>query len=228
MEARGLLHPFFSPFCVGCGYVGLYICPSCEKKLKTTKSPRCFYCRKKSLLGLTHPQCKKKYGVDGFVSTYEYNALFKRIIHTVKYAGAYKVLEDLFRIPTPSIIEVFVRWNRLAPFVIQPVPLHAQKEKKRGFNQSDHISRFCSYVTKQKILSLLQRQKDTVSQASLKDVNKRRSNMSGAFLVSQTNLPKNVLLVDDVVTTGSTVKECTKTLKMGGVQTVFVMSLAQG
>lgn len=223
-----LLEVFFPQFCLGCGYVGTYICPTCESKMKKVKTPNCFYCEKPSFLGLTHPGCQRKEGIDGHFSIYQYDGLFKKLLQASKYRGAYSVLHSLLNIPQPNVFQELYKWNTLfKPFVIS-VPLHAQRMRERGFNQSEMITK--RYFNNPEFLkaNLLSRTTNTDHLANIGNIRKRRQHIRGAFTYTGAAIPKAALLVDDVITSGSTILECSKTLKERGVQIVLAFSLAKG
>jgi len=112
---------------------------------------------------------------------------------------------------------------------IIPVPLFPEKEKKRGYNQASELAR---ELAVQKGAVFLKNQlikvKNTLPQTSLEG-SKRRKNLKGAFAVIDKKAieGKTVLLVDDVFTTGSTVEECSSTLKKAGALEVRALTIAQ-
>ncbi len=224
---NSLLELFFPRFCIGCGYVGAYICPTCEAAMKRTGRPRCFYCRKPSLLGMTHPSCKHKNGIDGFLSLYRYEGLFKKILQESKYRGAYTVLTSLLSFPQQSILQDTTKWRKLFNPHSVSVPLHPQRIRERGFNQSEIISThyFDNMFPREPLLT---RVINTEHLANIGDRTKRKKHIHGAFKYVGNKTPSTVIIVDDVVTSGSTILECCHTLKENGVQTVLAFSLARG
>jgi len=229
MLVNNILDVLFPRFCIGCGYVGRYVCPRCEKRIKKEKFPsRCFYCEKKSLLGLTHPVCKRKYGIDAYTFTYSYRELFKKIIHIAKYKGAYEVLKEIMLFPSHKAFHTVLRWTALFPLEPHTIPLSDKKTKERGFNQGDYIALPFLSILKKRPLSVLKKIKETKSQATLHSNKEREGNVKNSFVCTSNVKGKNILLIDDVVTTGSTVKECAKILKKSGALHVCVLSLARG
>lgn len=114
---------------------------------------------------------------------------------------------------------------------IAPVPLHKLRIIKRKYNQSAMLAKNISALGgKKSILDLLIRTKNNKPQASLNQKD-RRKNVAGIFTVHQKYLPqikgKNILLIDDVMTTGSTVEACAKTLKKAGAQKIYVLVIAK-
>lgn len=222
-----ILELFFPRFCVGCGYLGTYVCHSCEEALERVKKNRCYYCDKAAPFGLTHPSCKKKDGIDGHLSLYLYTGLFKKILHESKYKGAYHVLTTLLSFNRPHIWREVLMWKQLFSPLVVSVPLHPNRLKQRGFNQSEIIvEKFATRGFNKG--SFLLRVKDTPHLANMKDKDMRKHQIKGAFKFNGEYVPPAVMLVDDVVTSGATLIECAKTLKQKGVQTVLTISLAKG
>jgi ComF family protein len=113
--------------------------------------------------------------------------------------------------------------------VIIPVPLHLDRLRWRGFNQSLLLSRSIGRIHRIRVDPfLLERSRPTVPQTQLKE-SERRENVKGAFTVATPEQiqERQVLLVDDVYTSGATVAECTKALVRAGAQAVDVFTLAR-
>lgn len=224
---NSLLEVLFPRFCLGCGYVGTYICQRCESKMKRVNGEKCFYCNQPTLYGLTHPGCKTKQGLDGYVSVYLYNGLFKELLHESKYNGAYMVLKTVLSFPQNKAWEVVGAWNKLFTPIVTSVPLHPQRLRERGFNQAqiiaDEYSKFQLNTQ-----TLLKRIQNTKHIAHINNKMERKRNIRGAFKFCGNALPQATLLIDDVITSGSTILECTKVLKENGVRTVLALSLAKG
>ncbi|VVA43286.1 Phosphoribosyltransferase [Candidatus Roizmanbacteria bacterium] len=223
-----LIDLLFPKFCLGCGYIGIYLCQSCQDKLKPIALDTCLYCKKPSLFGLTHPNCTKKLDVDGVLVIYHYNPILKRIIKNIKYRLAVQVWQEFYKIIEPQAVTKLGFYKRLSTdFVIQPIPLSKNKYNERGFNQAKFISVYFQKYLHFLIVDLLIRKKETTSQAQLKNKKTRYLNTRGVFTSLRCPYP-NVILVDDVVTSGSTVREAAKTLKRAGAKKVYVLALAKG
>ena len=111
--------------------------------------------------------------------------------------------------------------------LILPIPLHASRERERGFNQSALLSKwFSERISIPWDGNLLVRKLATKSQAEL-DGDARRKNLKGAFTCSEPDLIKgrNLLLIDDVITTGSTMAECARTLTEAGASRVYGLAV---
>ncbi|PIY68674.1 hypothetical protein COY90_04640 [Candidatus Roizmanbacteria bacterium CG_4_10_14_0_8_um_filter_39_9] len=219
----------FPRFCLGCGATGSFICVRCEGLLSPFEINTCFYCGSPSLNGLSHPRCRRPKGVDGFISLYHYNNLFKKIIKSIKYNKAKIILGDLNHLLGKNLLKtpIYYYVKKFPGLVAIPVPLFEARQKQRGFNQTEPI---CTYVSG--LLSIgqntntLVRIKDTPMQTLALTKKQRRENIQGAFYGGSP--PPHILLIDDVVTTGATTKEAAKTLKENGAKTVVVFSVAKG
>ncbi len=221
---------FFPKICVGCSYLGAYICPKCQKKLVYVEKESCFFCKKPSPFGLTHYSCQKQSSFQGATALFYYNDLLKKIIKATKYHFATEVLKEVFHVVDPKKIEKLSFFANFKNAAFQPIPLHPNKERERGFNQAKLITSFFQKFLPFPEVNYLQRKKETKPQAEIKDRRKRYLNIKGAFSINpkvKVEKEKMVIVVDDVVTTGLTVLEAVRTLKKAGVEKVFVLTLAK-
>ncbi|MGI6678096.1 MAG: ComF family protein [Dehalobacterium sp.] len=164
---------------------------------------------------------------DAALAVFPYHGAIRQVLHDFKYRGAVK-----WDKPLGALMEEKV--NQKLPFhnisLIIPVPLHPNRQKIRGYNQSELLAREIGRRMKIAVdLNTLQRVRDTPSQTGLSR-EERRKNLHEAFqVVASGNLiGKTVLLVDDIYTTGTTVKACARILKKGGAKKVFVVTCAAG
>lgn len=116
----------------------------------------------------------------------------------------------------------------LKPSAIIPIPLHETKKRERGFNQADTIARILSSHIKVQIDDeLLRRVKATDAQTHLSR-SKRISNVKNAFICTRQILKGSYLLVDDVMTTGSTASACAKVLLKNGASSIEILTITRG
>ena len=229
-----LIDLFFPKFCLGCGYIGVYLCPSCSKKLEPINLDTCLYCKKSSLFGLTHLNCIKKLNIDGLLTIYHYSPILKKIIKNIKYRLATEVWQEFYKIIEPQVIAKLGFYKKLSPyFIIQPVPLSKIKYNERGFNQAKIISIFFQKFLDFPIVDLLIRKKEISAQAQIKNIKERYLNIKGTFTINPNyrnaiSHVSNIILIDDIVTSGSTVKEAARVLKVAGAKKVYVLALAKG
>ena len=223
----------FPRFCLGCGLPGTYCCPRCQTKLVPVKRTQCFYCKKDSLYGLTHPLCLKKLNIDGVDSFFFYNDFLKKIIKNLKYRLATDIGKEFFQIIKPEIINKLSFYKKLSPpLYFQPIPLSQKKLRERGFNQAFLLTKFLQKFLDIPIVDLLVKAKETKNQAELKSKKDRYNNLRGAFEINQKDQimirKSRIILVDDVITTGSTIREAAKILKKYLPLKVYALTLARG
>lgn len=190
----------------------------------------CLVCNKPAIDGLTHPGCKSKYSIDGAFCAGAYKGIVKKLIYNFKYkpylSDLKKFLVELFY---ESLIqqEIFQRAYRSKPILV-PIPLHSNRLKKRGYNHAELLAEGLSEKFNLKIQNILRRTKETKSQFGLK-LKDRKENLKDVFSLSTKCkiFNKNVFLVDDILTTGSTLLEAAKILKKSGAKRVWGITLAR-
>jgi ComF family protein len=165
-------------------------------------------------------------GLRGFDAAYSfgpYSGVLRELIHLYKYGR----IRTLAR-PLAGLLSVALPRDEKID-AITPVPLHWRRRWRRGFNQSDLLARGISLRTGLPVVHALRRTKATSAQAGLSRT-RRRQNVASAFAPSAAArglTGKNVLLIDDVMTTGSTATACALALKRAGVQRVALLTLAR-
>ncbi len=149
----------------------------------------------------------------------------RTIIHNLKYRYKIHLAVNL----GSSIGKIINEDKNIRKWdLLIPIPLHKVKQRSRGFNQSelivDAITEVCSI---EKDNAVLIRHRYTRNQAAL-PMRERAANVKGAFsVVDKSKIEgKKIILVDDVITTGSTMLECIKTLKEAGAKEVVALSAA--
>jgi competence protein ComFC len=163
----------------------------------------------------------------------EPNPILRRTVHAFKYTYNEELLVALGDLLVQRLVGI-----EFPPDTwIVPVPLHAGRLRERGFNQCLLLARHIASkgqgssikTTVLHVGDILQRIKITFPQAQLSKSD-RLKNVSGAFsLKSNTySIPKSVILLDDIVTTGSTIIECREVLYRAGVTQVYIMALSHG
>ena len=159
-----------------------------------------------------------------------YEGGLRELIHLLKYGGVRPAANVLGRMLAEAIAVLELK-NRTVAVI--PVPLHKTKRRQRGFNQADLIARAALKVqgTPGRLFlvpDVLQRKRETSSQIGL-TAHQRRENLRGAFAVNGAEQIKDreVLLVDDVLTTGTTASECARVLLRAGASRVWVATVAR-
>jgi ComF family protein len=216
----------FPKYCVSCRRAGSLLCQDCWPKISFIYEQICPICRQPSIAGRTHTGCATKWGIDGLISLTYYSGPIRGLIRQLKYRGATVTQELISR-----LLFEYVRHESiyLPPAIITPIPLHPHNLRRRGFNQAEIIATALSMqLSYPQVVDVVQRQRQTVSQTTLAK-QQRQQNMRGAFRVSDGQQIKGAdfILVDDVFTTGATLREATKTLKRAGASSVFGFTLAR-
>ncbi|MBI2356232.1 MAG: ComF family protein [Candidatus Doudnabacteria bacterium] len=167
--------------------------------------------------------------MDGIISALPYSdQKIREIIAAFKYSFAETLAERLSALLIQEMKNLGLS-GYFAEFKIIPVPLHSRRLNWRGFNQSLLLSKPLSRMLNVEIQTeLVKRDRFTKPQIELKK-EQRRQNIQGAFSITNpSQISGRYLLVDDVVTTGSTLNEIAKLLKQSGASEVWAMTLAHG
>lgn len=156
-------------------------------------------------------------------SAFYFEGAIREAIHRFKYDGVTALSQPLGRL----MADYWLTHPTQSDMIV-PVPLHAQRLRKRGFNQAALLA---SELSEQINLAMddatLVRHRATASQVGL-DAHQRRTNVRDAFRCSTGELAnRRVLLVDDICTTGSTLEACALALREGGVKSVQALTLAR-
>lgn len=160
-----------------------------------------------------------------------YEGGLRELIHLLKYDQVRPAAAVLGRMLAEAIGNLQLGFSH-GPIVVIPVPLYVKKARQRGFNQSELIARSALKLLSGDAFELnagvLQRCRETRSQIGLSR-HQRRENMRGAFIVAKPEeiAQREILLVDDVMTTGTTVSECARVLRRAGASKVYVATVAR-
>ena len=196
-------------------------CPGCNQKLSTEEKYICDDCISSISLAansLIKIEFERKFSekklISGFTTpfVFEKDKELQNIIHSIKYSNKFAVGKRLGEIIADKCGEEIKSWSI---DLIAPVPLHQLKKVNRGYNQSFYIAKGLGKSLNIKVSQrLLKRIKFTQTQTALSLV-ERQENVGNAFKVRKIRLVKgkNILIIDDVITTGATVNECAKVLK---------------
>lgn len=209
----------------------LLFCRPCFDGFSEIGSPLCTICCKPfdSKVEEDHPceDCiRKKPLYDMIRAPYFYDGGIMEVIHQFKYADRTHLADSL----GPLLASFTKKWlDRADGYLVMPVPLHPKRLRERGFNQSLLLARYVAsrLGTDLDFLSL-RRIRYTQPQTGLKSEERKR-NVRKAFEIADGEAIKgrNVLLVDDVTTTGNTLNECARVLKRAGSGAVFGLVLAR-
>jgi len=226
----------FPSFCQLCGQLLLepeekVVCRQCLQKIDIHRGPVCLVCgqflyhqNKIDSICLECQNSLPPYGLHRSLGPY--SGRLKEIIILLKYKGNEPLASSL----AEHLYQHFGPQGVLAGIdLIVPVPLHRQKKRQRGFNQAELLARWIARLACcSSSRGVLIKTRNTPTQVSL-EAGKRELNLKGAFAVRKRELvmQRVIMLVDDVYTTGSTIKECTLALKKAGAREVRALTLAR-
>ena len=164
----------------------------------------------------------KTFYFDKVISCIAYDEISKKLILDYKY----KNKTYLCRYIVNLMKEKFILENIKADYILY-VPLHKKRLKKRGFNQSERIASRLSEVVDIPVLDCIERVKNTKRLYNMNKINREKELKNGFSIKENINLIKNksIILIDDIFTTGSTVNEISKILKINGVNHICVFTL---
>jgi competence protein ComFC len=155
-----------------------------------------------------------------------YEGMIRDLIHKFKY-GKKAFLKNAFIYILHNLFTEKIASNKID--IIMPVPMYHKDEKKRGFNQSCILAEGLTEKTGIAFQNTLLKPKKTLAQAGLNKA-ERLKNIKNAFSCKKQQYlyNKNILLIDDVFTTGATISECAGILKAHGAGTVLALTIAKG
>ena len=233
--SRALFSLFFPDECRVCGetlreVTRIPVCPRCLKAPEPLSAEFfCVSCRTpfQNAFPLdSEGRCALcRSGLRGFDAAYcfgAYEGTLRELIHLLKY-GQIQTLAS----PLGGFLAAALPRDQAFDAVV-PVPLHWRRQWKRGFNQSELLAKTICRRTAVPLVRALRRRHATQTQAGLSNTNRRR-NVASAFQCKRTEAVagKRILLIDDVMTTGSTAAACAVALKKAGARKVVLLTVAR-
>lgn len=228
---------FFPSFCEFCSRLLEHpeervICRSCWEEIVPFRSSYCLCCGR-FFEGVGEPHfcsdCLEERPPFSVHRSYgRYSGRLRDLIILYKYRHVRILGRDLARLAYRALGRMEEIW--IGTEALVPVPLHPKREKKRGFNQALVLARELGRLSGVEVVEkALVKIRNIAPQTSLEEVKERQKNVSGAFDIRAGEKIKGkvVLLVDDVYTTGSTIKECSSVLNRAGVEEVRALTIAR-
>ena len=211
-----ILDLIFPPVCGICNKeINTYLCGKCEKEIN-----------KITCVGENRYDNK-------YFSTHMYLFKYEGIIRNKIISYKFNDKPYLYK----TFCEIFVKNKKVCEFlkkydIIISVPMYKKKKNQRGYNQSELIAKEIAKKTEniEYRNDILLKIKNTARQSSL-NKEQRKENIKNAYLIKSSNkeyiLNKNILIFDDIYTTGSTANECAKMLKEAGAKDVGILTIAR-
>ncbi len=210
-----ILDIIFPTYCLSCGQKGADLCLGCLADSPEAERESALWIF--PLFDYRHPPLKKA-------------------IHSLKYRGRHRLArifaDAMYGRILEEIADLSIMENFKEPMVV-PIPLSSKRRRERGFNQAELI---CKELIKldgsnknfELAHNILIKPKDTAHQAHIENRNARLKNLIGSFTVlnPKSIVGRNLILIDDVTTTGATLNEAKKTLRQAGARKIIAFTLA--
>ncbi len=225
---------FFPATCVGCSAAiesPAYLCAACCAKAPRIIPPFCEKCSEPFPAAVSGPltcaNCAhRRLSFDAAVASYRSRGIVRKLVHEFKYGHQRHLRHPLAGWLAETLDDPRLR-DRRFDFLV-PVPLHPARERERGFNQAQLLAENLSASASLPLLCALERIRYTTTQTAY-DRAERMENLHNAFRLRKNANVRGlrVLLIDDVLTTGSTLNECARVLKAAGASSVYAATAAR-
>ncbi len=202
----------------------------------------CPVCEKPAVGGATHPKCQTRYTLDGLTSFFRYDGPVRKAVKAIKYRFVSDMASEFVALIPEDSLFALVTLLHAKPLssLLVPIPLHPARARYRGFNQAEKLgallARRLNIPTR---TDILRRTRETAPQVEMKRRTDRLKNMEGVFAMMQgfdkilidqkivKTSKLNVLLFDDVFTTGATMRNAANILKRAGAKYVWAVTMAR-
>ena len=229
--AVSLLYPATCAICREQVRAGQYLCDGCEGKIVRIVRPFCETCSEPfegsintafSCANCAH----RTIHFDAAVAAYRGRGIVRDVIHEFKYNRQIHLRHLVARWLRAALDDERLRGQQF--HVVVPVPLHPARQRERGFNQATLLAQLLSAHAAIPCRPLLKRIRYTTTQIAL-DRSERMENLHNAFRLRKNADVRGLrmLLIDDVLTTGSTLSECARVLKRAGAKSVHAATAAR-
>jgi ComF family protein len=218
------LNLLFPQRCLGCGREGDLICSSCQLSLPKLVPPLCPRCGRPQTSGILCPGCASwSANIDGIRSPFRFEGLARQAVHQLKYKNLRSLAGTM-----AGLLSQYINANPLPIDTLIPVPLHPQRLRERGYNQSSLLTKHLGKCLELPVdETSLVRHRYLSPQAKTRSVIERRQNVLQAFSCKGSISDRQILLIDDVSTSGATLDACAAALKSGGARSVWGLVFAR-
>jgi ComF family protein len=205
------------PACAGCGDRGAILCGTCIGSFRPPGSAR-------DRFVAPDPAVVIGGQLAVAIAAFGYAGRLRRLMHRLKYTGISRVAEPLAVCAAPVLHRLL---SVSGPATLVPVPVSEARRRRRGYNQAALIARALARRSGAALAEPLARSRETQAQHRL-DRAARARNLRGAFTVdARRAVPNEVILIDDILTTGATLDACAEVLLAAGARTVYGFAIAR-
>jgi len=220
-----LLNLLFPSKCLICKTGWGLICQDCLNETPLSENQICLVCGRPSENGVTHVKCVKETSPKQFISFFEYEDSVRKCIRLSKYHRKYfSLIKDLAKHAFREA--VWLDNQMYKNYIVVPIPLSKEKLKLRGFNQAEKLAELVAKSLNLKMNTrFLKRVRNTKTQYQMTRI-ERFENLKNAFEADAKMIEnRNILLVDDICTTGATFLSASEELSKAGAENIICLSL---
>lgn len=201
-------------------------CPFCHHLLDEGEAGFCAACQKSLPWALGEQREQKPENLDGCVSPLFYREGVRSAVHRFKFYGRAEYAKVFAPLMAQCVLD---HWRETTFDLVTWAPLSRRRLRKRGYDQAGLLAKEVGRQLGLPVEATLRKCRHTPAQSRQADSTARRENVSGAYapLPGRTWEGKRILLVDDVVTSGSTLGECARVLRTAGAGEVWAVTLAR-
>jgi ComF family protein len=212
----------FPPRCVTCRAWGAFVCATCSAQLVRAEHSRCGVCWQPS----ADTRCETcRHTSPAFTAVravYDYSGPARDLVHALKFGGVSAVAPEM----AAPMAELLHSWQPEVSAIV-PVPMAGVRRRRRGYNQAELLARDVSRSTAIPLATGAVVRSSGPAQVDQPDADSRRRNVRGAFRPGRTRVTGDVLLLDDVSTTGATMDACARALRAAGADRVYGLTFAR-
>jgi len=207
--------------CLGCGTEGEWICRKCFSKLSPHLPVACTVCNKSGDNGLCQ-KCQKASRLDRVIALFPYG---EPTIQMLLKAARNNGNSDALRCYCEMFSKIYCRILPNDGWTVSYIPISSERMKKRGFNQAEEIARLLAGA-RYPVKNTLRKIKDTPTRGQ-QDKFVRHKDMEGSMHAIG-KVPRKIILCDDIITTGSTLREAARALRRSGAKQIIALTIASG
>ena len=217
MSLASILEVVLPPSCAGCGAFGEVLCRHCVTSMRAADDPQAAF------LATNASTLVAAESVELMVAALRHEGATRRALQRLKYGGAARLAAPLARAALPALDRLLAISG---PVTLVPVPVHPIRARERGYNQALLLATCIAEARDLPMRDVLRRPRATVRQHGL-DRAARLANLRDAFAPRPVAMPRRVILVDDILTTGATFEACAAVLRHAGSTSVYGLAIAR-
>ena len=213
----GLVDLLLPPACAGCGRFGHLVCDACLAGFRAASAPD-------DRFAASDPGTIVGEALELAIAAFAHDGSLRRALQRLKYGGSGRLAVPLAAAAAPALDALT---GMCGPLPLVPVPVHAARERQRGYNQAALLADALATEARLPVRDILQRSRATLRQHGLGKA-ARLHNLRGAFsLRDGARVPPQLILVDDILTTSATLEACAQVLRDAGAVSVYGFAIAR-